>query len=74
MSGRRLPKGIAFRNPEGAERRGQRGEGKDWPGCVPSDIRVFSTAGGWKATALEAEVQVETVTEGGWRFIAAWRK
>ena len=23
---------------------------------------------------LEAEMWVETVTEGGWRFMAAWRK
>ena len=27
-----------------------------------------------KATALNAEVWVETVTEGGRRFMAAWRK
>ena len=27
-----------------------------------------------KATALKAEVWVETVTEGGRRFMAAWRK
>ena len=59
MSGGQLPKEIVFRNPEGAERRGRGGEGKDWiswTGCVPSDIRVFSIAGDWKATALEAEV------------------
>ena len=31
-------------------------------------------AGNWKATALKAEVWVETVTEGGRRFMAAWRK
>ena len=31
-------------------------------------------AGDWKATALETEVWVETVTEGGRRFMAAWRK
>ena len=31
-------------------------------------------AGDWKATALlEAEVWAETVTEGGRRFMAAWR-
>ena len=30
--------------------------------------------GGWKATALKAEVWVETVTEGGRRFMAAWKK
>ena len=74
MGGGQLPKGIVFRNPEGAERRGQGGEGIDWAGCVSSDIRVFSIAGGSRATALEAEEQVETVTEGGWRFIAASRK
>ena len=28
----------------------------------------------YKATALETEVWVETVTEGGRRFMAAWRK
>ena len=33
-----------------------------------------SIAGDWKATALRAEVWVETVTEGGRRFMAAWRK
>ena len=31
-------------------------------------------AGGWKATALKAEVWVDTVTEGGWSFMATWRK
>ena len=31
-------------------------------------------SGDWKATALKAEVWAETVTEGGRRFIAAWRK
>ena len=30
--------------------------------------------GDWKATALKAEVWVGMVTEGGWRFMAAWRK
>ena len=28
----------------------------------------------WKVTALEAEVWVETVSEGGQRFLAAWGK
>ena len=40
---------------------------------------MFGIAGGWKAepgkaTALQAEVWVETVTEGGRRFMVAWRK
>ena len=30
--------------------------------------------GDWKATALKAEVWVETVAEGGWRFMAARRE
>ena len=37
-------------------------------------MRAFGIAGDWKATALKAEVRVETVTEGGRRFMAAWRK
>ena len=40
--------------------------------AVQSDIRAFGIAGYWKATALEAEVSVETVTDGG--RMAAWRK
>ena len=47
---------------------------KEWIDCVQSDIRAFGIAGDWKATALEAEVWVETVTEGGRRIVAAWRK
>ena len=42
--------------------------------CVQSDIRAFGIARDWKATALKAEVYVETVTEGGRRFMVAWRK
>ena len=42
--------------------------------CLQNDIRAFGIAGDWKATALEAEVGDETVTEGGRRFMAAWRK
>ena len=47
---------------------------KEWTDCVQSDIRTFGIAGDWKAMALNAEVWVETVTEGGRRFMAAWRK
>ena len=47
---------------------------KSGPICVQSDIRAFGIAGGWKATALKAEVWVETVTEGGRMFMGAWRK
>ena len=42
-------------------RRGRRGKEKEWTDCVQSDIRAFGIAGGWKATALEAEVWVGEV-------------
>ena len=73
MSGGRLPKRIVFGNLEGAVRRGRGGKEKEWTDCVQSDIRAFGIAGDWKATAIKAEVWVETVTEGR-RFMAAWRK
>ena len=74
MSGGRLPKRIVFGNLEGAVRRGRGGKEQEWTDCVQSDIRAFGIAGDWKATALKAEVWVETATEGGRRFMAAWRK
>ena len=55
-----------------AERTGEKE--KEWTDCVQSDMRAFGIAGDWKATALQAEVWVETVTEGGRRFVATWRK
>ena len=74
MSGGRLPKRIVFRNLEGAVQRGRSGEGEEWTDCVQSDIRAFGITGEWKATDLKAKVWVDTVTEGGRRFMAAWRK
>ena len=74
MNGGRLPNQMVFRNFEGAVRRGWGGKEKEWIDCVQSDIRAFGITGDWKATALEAEVWVETVAEGGRRFMAAWRK
>ena len=74
MSGGRLPKRIVFGNLEGAVRRGRGGKEKEWTDCVQSDIRALGIAGGWKATALKAEVWVETATEGGRRFMASWGK
>ena len=55
-------------------RRGRGGKEREWTDCVQSGIRGLGIAGDWKATALEAEVWVETVTEGVRRFTAAWRK
>ena len=74
MNGGRLPRRIEFGNLEGAVRRGRGGKEKKWTDCIQSDIRAFGIAGDWKATALKADVWVETVTEGGQRFMAAWRK
>ena len=74
MSGGRLPKRIMFGNLEGAVRRGQGGKEKKWTDCAQNDIRAFGIAGDWKTMALKAEVWVETVTEGGRRFMTVWRE
>ena len=50
------------------------GRRKEWTDCIQSDSRGFGIAGDWKATALKAEVWIDTVMESGWRFMAAWRK
>ena len=74
MNGGRLPKRIIFGNLEGAVRRGQDGKKKEWTDCVQSDIQAFGVPRDWKVMALKAEVWVEAATEGGRRFLAAWRK
>ena len=74
ISGGRLPKRIVFENLQGAVRRGRGGKEKQWTDCAQSDIRAFGIAGDWKATALKAEVWVETASEGERRSMAAWRK
>ena len=38
------------------------------------DIRAFGITGDWETMAVNAEVWVEAVTEGGRRFMAAWRQ
>ena len=74
MSGGRLTKRIVFENLEDAVRRGRGGKKTEGTDCVPIDIWVFGTKGDWNTTALKAGVWIETVTEGGRRSIAAWRK
>ena len=74
MSGGRLPKRIVFGNFEGAVRRGRGGMEKEWTDYVQSDIRAFGITGDSKTMALKAEAWVEAVTEGGRRFVAAWRE
>ena len=70
MSGGRLPKRIVFGNFEDAVQRGRGGKDKEWADCVQSDIRAFVIAVDWKATALKAQLWVETVTEGGRKFMS----
>ena len=74
MSGGRLPKRIMFRSLESAVWRGRGGEEKGWTNCVQSDIRAFAITGDWKAMALKAGLWVEAVTEGGRKFMAAWKE
>ena len=74
MSGGRLPKRIVFGNLEGTTRRRRGGKEKEWIDCVQSDIRAFGITENWKATVLKTEVWAETITEGGRRFMASWRK
>ena len=50
------------------------GKEKQWTDCVQSDIRAFGMTGDWETMAVKAEVWVEAVTEGGRRFMAAWRQ
>ena len=50
------------------------GRRKSGPIAYRATFGAFGIAGDWKATALKAEVWVETVTEGGRRLMAAWRK
>ena len=42
--------------------------------CTERHPGVFGITGDWKKMALKAEVWVEAVTEGGRRFMAAWRE
>ena len=42
--------------------------------CTERHLRAFGITGDWKTMALKAEVWVEAVTEGGRRFMAAWRQ
>ena len=53
---------------------GRHAKEKEWANCVQSDIRAFGVTGDWKTMASKAEVWVEAVTEGGRRFMAAWRE
>ena len=62
MSGGRLPNRIMFGNLEGAVQRGRGGKEKEWTDCVQERHPGVGITGDWKATALKAEVWVDTVT------------
>ena len=74
MSGVQLPKRNVFGNLKNAVLRRWGGEEKEWSDCVQVDVRAFGITEDWKATALEAEVWIETVTEGVRRVMVTWRK
>ena len=74
MSGVQLPKRNVFGNLKSAVLRRWGGEEKEWSDCVQVDVRAFGITEDWKATALEAEVWIETVTEGVRRVMVTWRK
>ena len=63
-----------FRNLEGAGRRGSVGKKKEWADCVQSDVRAFVIARDWKAPALETDVWIGTVAEGGRRLMTVCGK
>ena len=73
MSDGWLPKRIVFGNLEGSLRRGRGGKKEGWIDCIQSAVRAFRIAGDWKAKVSDEDVWVETVTEGGRRFMATWR-
>ena len=52
------------------------GEGrrKERTDCLDSDIQAITIGGDWKSPAIEDKVWVKKVTEGGRRFMTAWRK
>ena len=54
-------------NLEGTVHRRRGGKENESTDCVRSDIQVFSIAKDLKATVLEAQVRVMTVTAGGQR-------
>ena len=71
MSGGWLTKRVVLGSLEGAgskESTGWEGERVDRQiHYVWRDVRTLGVAGDWEATVLEAEMWVETVTEGGQR-------
>ena len=70
MSAVQLPSKIVFGNLKGTVRRGRGRKEKEWSDCVQVDVQAVGTD--WKATALEAEVWIKTVTEGGRRLMVTW--
>ena len=68
----RSPKRIVF--GKGAVRGGRGEKEKECTDCAQSNVRAFDTTWDSKTTPLGAGVRVETVTERGRRFVAAWRK
>ena len=69
---RRLPNGVMSGELENAEKRGPRGEKKEWTDCVAEDSQVFGITGDWSIAALDCGVWYSTVCKECCRPIAAW--
>ena len=65
-------RGVGRLNPRRENK--MQGKNGDREGRKLSDIRAFGITGDWETMAVKAEVWVEAVTEGGRRFMAAWRQ
>ena len=74
MSDGQLSKRIVFGILEGAKWRRWGGQDKESDDRVHSNVNAFDTADDWTATALEAGLWDETITEREQRFMAEWRK
>ena len=74
MDARRLPRRIILRTLDGARNRGRGGKEKEWVDCVARDVRAFGISGDWEALSLQEDEWYNTVVEGGWKFMDAWRR
>ena len=74
MGDQRLPKRVMSGELENGGKREPGGKEKEWTDCVADDLRLFGVTGDWSTAALDPGVCINTVHEGGCRFMAAWVK
>ena len=59
---------------DGARKRGRGGKEKEWVDCVEKDVRAFGILRDWDELSLQEDVWYNTIVEGGWTFMDAWRR